>query len=447
MGIAARLLPVLPTERSRALTLALLLFINSLILESNEVVATSGFVGRVGPEQIPWVWAVALLAGMIGSGAYSLVVDRTRRERLAIAVFLGFAVLYVALYGLFRLGAPDSVSYPLLMMVNEQQWLLLPMLMWALAGDLFSVAESKRLFPLLGMAALAGGIDGNLVTASLSQRLSQSTAGSVVLLLMNAAWLLLMTAILTLSSRRIKITTRQAAKSDKPLETLREGLAFIREVPSYRYLTLAMLLLGASLNVIEYQLIATMAQTHAGAASLEAFYATLRAARIVLMLLVQGLAAGWLLKRFGFKSVFFLMPVALLGGLLLAWLWPTLIGVVLGEYLSRITLQGIDEPSRRSFVGLVPDERRGRVSAFLDGYLYQLGSILSCGMVLAVLAAVRRNVLTPQMGRMVYTALALACAATALWALTRFRAHYDASMFNWRLRRRQRKSVLDNIEF
>ena len=447
MGIAAQLLPVLPTEHSRALTLALLLFINSLILESNEVVATSGFVSRVGPEQILWVWAVALLAGMISSGAYSLVVDRTRRERLATAVFLGFAVLYVALYGLFRLGAPDSVSYPLLTMVNEQQWLLLPMLMWALAGDLFSVAESKRLFPLLGMAAFAGGIAGNLVTASLAQRLSQSPAGSVVLLLMNAAWLLLMAAILTLSSRRIKIATRQAAKNDKPLEILREGLAFVREVPSYRYLTLAMLLLGASLNVIEYQLIATMAQVHAGGASLEAFYATLRAARIVLMLLVQGLAAGWLLKRFGFKSVFFLMPLALLGGLLLAWLWPTLIGVVLGEYLSRITLQGIDEPSRRSFVGLVPDERRGRVSAFIDGYPYQLGSILSCGMVLAVLAAVRRNVLTPQMGRTVYTALALACAATALWALTRFRAHYDASMFNWRLRRRQRKSLLDNIEF
>ena len=129
MGIASRILPVLPAERSRALTLALLLFINSLILESNEVVATSGFVSRVGPEQILWVWAVALLAGMISSGAYSLVVDRTRRERLATAVFLGFAVLYVALYGLFRLGAPDSVSYPLLTMVNEQQWLLLPMLL------------------------------------------------------------------------------------------------------------------------------------------------------------------------------------------------------------------------------------------------------------------------------------------------------------------------------
>jgi len=68
-------------------------------------------------------------------------------------------------------------------------------------------------------------------------------------------------------------------------------------------------------------------------------------------------------------------------------------------------------------------------------------------MVLAVLAAVRRNILTPEVGRTVYTALALACSAAALWALTRFRAHYDASMLNWRLRRRQRKSVLDNIEF
>jgi len=177
--------------------------------------------------------------------------------------------------------------------------------------------------PLLGLAAFAGGIAGNLVTAGLAPRLSQSPAGSVVLLLMNAAWLLLMAAILTLSSRRIKITTRQAAKSEKPWRFCVKVWAFVREVPSYRHLTLSMLLLGASLNVIEYQLIATMAQTHAGGASLEAFYATLRAARIVLMLLVQGLAAGWLLKRFGFKTIFFLMPLALSGGLLLAWSWPT----------------------------------------------------------------------------------------------------------------------------
>jgi hypothetical protein len=94
----------------------------------------------------------------------------------------------------------------------------------------------------------------------------------------------------------------------------------------------------------------------------------------------------------------------------------------------------------------VPDERRGRVSAFLDGYLYQFGSIVSCGMVLAILAAVRRDSLAPQAGRALYHILAIACAVMALWAITRFRFHYDTSMLNWRLRRRRRRSVLKDLD-
>jgi hypothetical protein len=36
----------------------------------------------------------------------------------------------------------------------------------------------------------------------------------------------------------------------------------------------------------------------------------------------------------------------------------------------------------------------------------------------------------------------------ALWAIYRMRRVYDSSMFNWRLKRRQRAaSVLDKLEF
>ncbi|MFQ6015463.1 MAG: Npt1/Npt2 family nucleotide transporter [Anaerolineae bacterium] len=437
---------VLPSERARFVMLALLLFSNSLVLESNEVIATSGFVSRMGAEQILWVWAADMLIVILTSGAYSLVVDRTKRERLAIRLFVGLSLVYVALYLLFLLGAPDWVSYPLLTVINDQQWLLLPMLIWALANDVFSIAEAKRLFPLLGIAAFAGGMFGNGLTAGVARWLAPGSRGSVGLLVSNAGLMLLMAIILVRALRRTKIVARQSRREEKVLDTLREGAAFIRDVPAYRYLTLSMILLGVGFNVIEYQLIASASQVYSQTARLEVFYATLRAARIVLMLLVQGVAAGWLLKRLGFKSIFAFMPTALLAGLLLAFFWPILAGAVVGEYLARITLEGIDEPSRRAFLGLVPDERRGRVSAFLDGYLYPLGSILSCGLVGATLFAVRQNLLTPRVGRALYFGLACACTGIGLWAITRFRAHYDASMLNWRLKRRKRVSVLADLD-
>ena len=46
-----------PEDRSRLAVLGAVLFLNAAVLESNEVVATSGFVSRVGVEGIPWLWA------------------------------------------------------------------------------------------------------------------------------------------------------------------------------------------------------------------------------------------------------------------------------------------------------------------------------------------------------------------------------------------------------
>lgn len=438
---------LLPGERRRFFTLGLLLLINGLTLEANEVIATSGFVSRVGVEQILWVWAADMLIVMLTSGAYSLFVDRMRRERLGIAGMAGFGLAYVALYLLLHLGVPEWLFYLLLTVVNDQQWIMFPMLIWALANDVFSTAEAKRVFPLLAMAAFGGGVLGNVMTATAARWWTVRVEGSVDLLLVNALLLLAMAVILLLSVRRLSFSAHQARRGERVLDTLREGAAFVREVPSYRYLTLAMVLLGIGLNVVEYQMIAAAATVYAQTTSLEGFYATIRAARIVLMVLAQGMLAGWLLEKLGLKTVFAAMPVALLGGLLIAFAWPALLGVVIAEYLARITLEGVDEPSRRTFLGLVPDERRGRVSAFIDGYLYPAGSILGCFLVGSVLLAVGQGLLAPEIGRALYFGLAIACALAALWAIALFRLHYDSSLLNWRLKRRRRGSVLANVRF
>ena len=49
--------------------------------------------------------------------------------------------------------------------------------------------------------------------------------------------------------------------------------------------------------------------------------------------------------------------------LILALAWPGIVGITLGNLLTRVVLLGVDEPARHAFQGLVPDERRGRVSA------------------------------------------------------------------------------------
>jgi hypothetical protein len=127
--------------------------------------------------------------------------------------------------------------------------------------------------------------------------------------------------------------------------------------------------------------------------------------------------------------------------------FPMLIVVAAGEYLVRITQEGVDDPSRRALIGLIPDEQRGRISAFLDGYLYPLGAVVSCILIGGTLLLERYGILPEGLAQRVYLGTSALAVAVAIWLFTRFRKTYDQSMLNWRLRRRTRKSdVLDKLD-
>ena len=145
---------IAPNERLRFFTLAMLLFINMIVVQSNGVVATSGFIANVGTGQLLLVWALDNFIIFSVSGAYSLFVDRVKRSNLTLMLFTLATAIYIIMYILFRIDAPDILTYSLLMLLSDQQWILFALAIWALANDIFTVAEGKRLFPLL---AFAGG--------------------------------------------------------------------------------------------------------------------------------------------------------------------------------------------------------------------------------------------------------------------------------------------------
>ena len=125
---------------------------------------------------------------------------------------------------------------------------------------------------------------------------------------------------------------------------------------------------------------------------------------------------------------------------------PGLVGGLVGILSLRITQYAIDEPARKTFQSLVPEERRGRVSIFIESYLYFIGVVLGC-VLTGVIVLLGSQANLPN-AFYVYLALAVAAGALALWSIGRMRAVYDSSLLNWRLKRRQRgKSVLDKLEF
>lgn len=434
---------VSPGERLRFFVIATLLFINSIIVQSNGVVAISGFISNTGPQWIPLVWGIDNLIIFLSATGYSLISDKFDRRKLASVVFFIVALIYLAMYFLFRLGIDTRITYTILMILNDQQWIVFALIIWAMASDVFSVAENKKLFPLIGLVGFIGGILGNGLAASVARFLGSN----VELMLLNAVLLALSAGLIVLFRRLVKSTVRQAAQGDTPKDILRDGMTFVREIPIYRYLALGMLLVGIGLNTIEYQLAVGGYMEYPGIGDLQAFLGTFRMVRMISLLVIQALISGWMINRIGFKSIFVILPTIMFLALGGAFFFPMLIVVAAGEYLVRITQEGVDDPSRRSLVGLIPDEQRGRISAFLDGYLYPLGAVISCILIGGAVLLERYGVVSQATSQRVYLGISAAAVAAAVWLFVRFRATYDQSMLNWRLRRRTRKSdVLDKLD-
>jgi hypothetical protein len=114
--------------------------------------------------------------------------------------------------------------------------------------------------------------------------------------------------------------------------------------------------------------------------------------------------------------------------------------------LPRLAKSTIDEPARKSFQALVPAERRGRVSMFMDSYLFAAGAII--GSVILGIIILLEDRLGSLEKYYIYLGIAAAATVVTIWFAFQVRGVYDASLLNWRLKRRQRASgVLDKLDF
>jgi hypothetical protein len=128
----------------------------------------------------------------------------------------------------------------------------------------------------------------------------------------------------------------------------------------------------------------------------------------------------------------------------LSWMiaLPGLISSTGGLVLQRLTSSTIDESAKKSLQALVPEERRGRVSMFMDSYLPSTGTILGAALTGIIVVTGMRLGLANYF--YIYLTVGLLGTLFAIWAIFKMRAVYDVSLLNWRLKRRRRaSSVLD----
>lgn len=434
--------PIRQGEWGIALTLGFILFANYAAMGITKVVSVSGFLSQVKDHYILLVWAVDMALLILATGVQSLIVDRFNRIKLLMGVLLVFAALYVFLSITFKIPRfPASVSYALVYLLNDQQWRFFPVVFWILVNDIYDPATGRRITPLVANFAFLGTIVG-LAVAAVDARVH---FGTFNLLILNAAIFILAWGIARSRLQAVKLPPPARSTDSSIKKTLTEGWEFINTVPAFAYLALGMLAAGCIMTILLFKAISDAKFDLAE--NFQTFYAFYNLAIAFASIILQSYSSR-IIEWLTLKRSFLIQPFVMAISVVVNFFAPGFMVSAVAQGISRATYDTLDLSARRAFQAMVPNEKRGRVSMFIDSYLPSGGTIIGSLLTFAIIALALKFGLERDFYTRIYVGVGVVIAAISVYASFHVRATYEQSMLNWQLKRRSRAaSVLDKLDF
>jgi hypothetical protein len=404
----------------------------------------SGFLNSGGVNSILIVLFVDYAFILITGALQALVIDKFKRKDLILWATLVFALAFVFLRMMFLFKAPDWLNYSIMYILAEQQFILFPLIFWVLANDIFKISQAKRLFPVISGWNFAGKLIGIGIAAISPLLFANLGIKAEEILTINTFIYLLAFIVLWSGLRNIEV--RETVTQTETLrETLREGWDFMTKVPSFRFMMYTIIALAVADTIIEFRFLVVTDSVYQDQASYQTFFSMYRLGITMLSLILQAFVTGVLIKYMQLKNTFLFFPVVAFVGAMAMILLPGVNIAIAAMASVKLIRDTINDSGRKSFQGLVPEERRGRVSTLMETYLPSIGTMLAC---VAGIAIVYTGVALGVSVVFWYLLVAALGGVFALVAVLKMRSVYDASLYNWRLKRRQRKTqtvLLDKL--
>jgi len=446
-NLLRRLLRVQPDETVVTLSFCLILFSNAVAQQITGVVGYSGFVSTGGPYAILLLWIVVNIAITAVALLQVIYIDRINRVRTLQILAVSFGAFFLIVRLMFALQVPTWIPYGLLTLVADQQYLIFPAIMWILAGDLFSMAQGKRIFPVIGGIGFLGRLCGLAIAAAAPSVFKALNLASEDVLVLVVLLYVAMFVIIRIQFRDYK-QINKASKTQNIKEIFQEARDFILEVPLFRYLMLAVGAMIACSVVTEFYYTVFAKNTFADKETFQTFFSAFKLGMTLLSFGVQTFLTSRLLKAMRVENLFFFLPLSVLGGLILAFAFPGLFTSMLLYFAFKLPRQTVDDSAHRSVRSLIPDERRGRISVMMDTMIVGAAAVLGC-----VITGIIVLIGYPLLGDNVfylYLAEGLIFTLIALWATQMAKSKYTESLLSWQLSRKKKSrpdAILKKLDF
>lgn len=336
----------------------------------------------VGSTQLPWFYGATFIAMLALAPVFGALVSRYPRRivvPLLNLVFIACLLGFVPLFTQSGLLSPRALGVLFFVWVSVFN-LFVVSVFWIFMTDIWSVAQSRRLFPLIALAGTCGAVAGPSLTRGLV-----GVIGVAPLLVVSASLLGVALGCVIWLGRWSRVHGTRRAPSDEAAVGggMFDGLKQIFADPFMRGMAI-LLLLADGIGTVNYALVTDYSNTvFVDAVARTRFAANVDLATNVLTALVQLTVTRWLLPRHGAGPTILVWALAstLMLGLVVvstdpyAPLLAGMPAVALALIVSRGLAYGMAEPARHSLFASMPRNIRYKGQNAVDTAVWRFGDV------------------------------------------------------------------------
>ena len=326
-----------------------------------------------GIENLPWLFTGTLAGMLIANPPFSALVARLAPVRFIAWTYRFFmANLVLFLVALETTTGPANVWAGRVFYVWAAIFnLFVVSVFWGFLADVFSSAQSRRLFGFIAAGGTLGGIAGSSLTSVLVEHLGRSRLLLVSAVLLEAA---------VFSVRRLaRIARGLRERSGKGKDDtavgggVLSGFAHTVRSPYLVSLALYVLLFTILSTALYFQQADIAKHSFTDRSARTAFFANIDLAVNVLTLLGQLFLTGRIIKRLGVALTLGLLPALSIAGFAVLGFGATLWAVVAFQVLRRAGNFAVARPARETCFTVLPREDKYKAKSFIDTFVYRAG--------------------------------------------------------------------------
>lgn len=326
-----------------------------------------------GTRNLPWLFTATFIALLAAAPLLAAAVARLPRAKFIPVVYQFFVANILIFWLLLQLDVSTVVVARCFFVWVTVFSVFTVSVFWSFMADLYTSEQSKRLFAFIAAGGSLGTLFGPLLTRQLAEPL-----GTVNLLLLAAVMLELAILCAWLLEKAARELHAMPAWADKASEEktpvaggLLDGFRLLLRSPYMGGIALWVFLLSLAGTFLYLQQANLVAAASDDPAERTRIFATIDLAMGVATILMQLLATGRLISKFGTGVAAAILPLVFALGFIVLAVHPVLLVVIVFQAVQRAANFGIANPARESLFTVLSREEKFKAKNIIDGAVFR----------------------------------------------------------------------------